>query len=147
METKIKPQISVTPSSAEEDTMLESTETENLPMLPPANETNNQWQQIGTKVSTFLEQLPKYLGSFFNEYKQLLVNVALIFAAVITLRVVLAIVDTLNRIPLIAPTFELIGVSYVTWLTFRYLLKAETRQELAARIQALKEQIVGGQAS
>lgn len=147
METKIKPQISVTPSSAEEDTMLESTETENLSMLPPANETNNQWQQIGTKVSTFLEQLPKYLGSFFNEYKQLLVSVALIFAAIITLRVLLAIVDTLNHIPLIAPTFELIGVSYVTWLTFRYLLKAETRQELAARIQALKEQIVGEQAS
>lgn len=147
METKMNPQKSVTPSSPEDNVMLDSAETEALPMLPPADETYNQWQQIGTKISTFLAQFPKYFGRFFNEYRQLIVSVALIFAAIITLRVLLAIVNTLNNIPLLAPTFELIGMGYVIWLTFRYLLKAETRQELAVQIRALREQIVGEKAA
>ena len=146
METKVKAQQYIAPSSPDQETMQESAETE-LPMLPPATETYNQWQQVGAKVSAFLEQLPQSLGRYFNEYKLPIVSVALTIAAIVTLRVVLAIVDALNDIPLLAPTFKLIGVGYVTCFTFRYLLKTETRQELAAQIQVLKEQLVGGKAS
>ncbi|MBW4685150.1 MAG: CAAD domain-containing protein [Komarekiella atlantica HA4396-MV6] len=122
---------------------LEGVETTNLPKLPPAPEPESQWQNFGKQIAQFLEQLPDYLSKFFNEYSQSLITVALIFAAIVTLKVVLAVLDAMSDIPLLSPTFELIGIGYATWFTFRYLLKASTRQELATEIQLLKEQIVG----
>lgn len=143
METKVKPQKYVAPSSPDGSEVLESSNPENLPMLPPANTIYDQWRQIGAETSTFLAQLPKYIAGFFQASKLPIISVALILTAIVALRVVLAVVDALNDIPLLAPTFELIGISYITWLIFRYLLKAETRQELADKIQRLKDQTVG----
>lgn len=122
---------------------LEGAETTNLPKLPPAPEPEPQWQQVSRQIAQFLEQLPEYLGRFFNEYKQPLITVALILAAIVTVKVVLAVLDAINDIPLLSPTFELIGIGYATWFTSRYLIKASTRQELATEIQGLKEQLVG----
>ncbi|MBH8577309.1 CAAD domain-containing protein [Nostocaceae cyanobacterium CENA369] len=122
---------------------LESADNQNLPKLPPAKEPETQWQRISRIISDFLEQLPEYLGNFFETNKQSLITVALIFTAIVTVRVVLALLDVINDIPLFSPIFELIGISYTTWFVFRYLLKSSTRQELAAEIQLLKQQITG----
>jgi hypothetical protein len=122
---------------------LESADNQNLPKLPPAKEPEAQWQRISRIISDFLEQLPEYLGNFFETNKQSLITVALIFTAIVTVRVVLALLDVINDIPLFSPIFELIGISYTTWFVFRYLLKSSTRQELAGEIQLLKQQITG----
>ncbi|MEH2392024.1 MAG: CAAD domain-containing protein [Nostoc sp.] len=122
---------------------LEGVDTANLPKLPPAVEPESQLQQISRQVSEFLEQLPEYLNSFFQDYKQPLITVALILAAIVTAKIVLAVLDAINGTPLLSPLFELIGISYATWFIFRYLLKASTRQELADEIQSLKSQFVG----
>ena len=50
----------------------------------------------------------------------------------------------MNDIPLVSPTFELIGIGYSVWFVYRYLLKASTRQELTHEISTLKTQVVGG---
>jgi hypothetical protein len=121
---------------------LEGGETANLPKLPPANETEPQWQRIGRQVAEFLATLPDFLGNLFQKYKQALLTLVLIFSAIITVKVALAILDAINDIPLLAPTFELIGIGYSIWFTFRYLLKATTRQELSEKLQFFKKQIV-----
>ncbi len=113
--------------------------------LPPAAQSDQQWRQIGTQISGFLAQLPDYLGRLFNQYKQPLTSVALIVAAMITVKVVLAVLDALNDIPLLAPSFDLIGIGYSVWFVNRYLLKASNRQELSQEIQRLKQQVVGSQ--
>ncbi|MEH1781636.1 CAAD domain-containing protein [Nostoc sp.] len=122
---------------------LEGTDTANLPKLPPASEPESQWQQISRQTTQFLEQLPQYLSSFFQDYKQPLITAALILAAIVTAKVVLALLDAINDIPLLSPLFELVGIGYATWFIFRYLLKASTRQELSAEIQFLKNEFVG----
>ncbi|WP_193194111.1 CAAD domain-containing protein [Nostoc sp. MG11] len=122
---------------------LEGAETTNLPKLPPAPEPESQWQQVSKQIAQFLEQLPDYLSRFFNKYSQSLITVALILTAIVTVKVVLAVLDAINDIPLLSPTFELIGIGYATWFSSRYLIRASTRQELAKEIQILKEQIVG----
>jgi hypothetical protein len=66
-------------------------------------------------------------------------------AAIISLKIVLAVLDVMDDIPLLLPSFELIGIAYATWATFRYLLKASTRQELITKIRLLKEQFLGNQ--
>jgi len=40
-----------------------------------------------------LAQLPDYLGRFFNDYKRPVTSIALIVAAIITVKVVLAVLD------------------------------------------------------
>ena len=114
-----------------------------LTELSTAAKSDQQWQRLGTQISTFLAQLPNYFGGLFNEYKQPIITLALIVVAFISLRVVLAVIDALNSIPLLVPTFELIGIGYSFWFVNRYLLKAPNRQELSQELQALKEQVVG----
>lgn len=95
------------------------------------------WWQTGTQVPVWLAELPDYLGKLFNQYNQAIISLALILAGIITLRVVLAVMDALNNIPLLEPTFKLVGVGYCVWFINRYLLRAETRQELFQEIQGV----------
>jgi len=141
METRQQPLESINPSSSEATLALEGTNTTNLPKLPPASE--SEWQRISRQFFEFFGQLPEYLSSFFKDYSQALITLSLIFAAIVTVKVVLAVLSAINDIPLLAPFFELIGIAYATWFTFRYLIKASNRQELAQQIQLLKNEFVG----
>ncbi|MEA5580328.1 CAAD domain-containing protein [Nodularia harveyana UHCC-0300] len=106
-------------------------------------QSQEQWQKYGEQISAFLATLPDYLGGFFNQYQQPLVSVGLIVGAIVSVKVLLAVLDSLNDIPLVAPTFELIGIGYSAWFVYRYLLKASTRKELTSEITTLKSQVVG----
>jgi len=55
-----------------------------------------------------LAQLPDYLVGFYIENSSQLLALLSIVAALDRLRVVLTVLITLNDIPLLAPTFELI---------------------------------------
>ncbi|PSB13672.1 hypothetical protein C7B69_19935 [filamentous cyanobacterium Phorm 46] len=103
----------------------------------------NQAQQIKEQVISILSELPAYIGAFYQQYKSPLTVVGLILASIISLKVLLGIVDELNDIPLLAPTFELIGIGYTAWFVYRYLLRSSNRQQLGQEIQALKEQVFG----
>lgn len=104
-------------------------------LSPPPQIREKWWWHQGTQVSVWLAGLPENLGEVFNQYKQATISVALILAVAIALRVILAVMDALNDIPLLSPTFELIGISYYVWFVNRYLLRASTRQELFLEIQ------------
>ena len=105
-----------------------------LAKLAPGSQPN-EWQRLGKQFAVWLGQLPDLLGQSFNESKQSFITVALIIAALVTLRVVLTILVAVNGIPLLEPTFELVGIGYSVWFINRYLLRAETRQELFQEIQ------------
>lgn len=103
----------------------------------------SQTQQLKEQVISILSELPAYIGAFYQQYKSPLTVVALILTSIISLKVLLGIVDELNDIPLLAPTFELIGIGYTAWFVYRYLLRSSNRQQLGQEIQALKEQVFG----
>ncbi len=123
-----------------------NTQAGTITKLQPPVQSQEQWLKYGEQVSGFLGTLPEYVGSFFNKYKQPLVTVGLVVTAIVTVKVLLAILDALNDVPLVAPTFELIGIGYSVWFVYRYLLKASTRQELTSEITTLKSQVVGKEA-
>lgn len=106
-------------------------------------ETPNQAQQIKDQVISILSELPAYIGAFYEQYKSPLTVVGLILVSIISLKVLLGIVNELNDIPLLAPTFELIGIGYTVWFVYRYLLRSSNRQQLGQEIEAIKEQIFG----
>ncbi|MBD2006636.1 CAAD domain-containing protein [Trichocoleus sp. FACHB-40] len=114
-----------------------------LAALPPASESSEKWRQIGEQISGFFAELPEYLGEFFSEYQRPLTTLGLILASVITVKVTLAVLDAINDIPLLAPTFELVGIGYSAWFVYRYLLRASNRQELSEEFKTLKGQVIG----
>lgn len=102
-----------------------------------------QFQQVKDQVLTIVSELPDFVSNFFAEYQKPLINVGLVVGGAIGIKLLLAVLDALNDIPLLAPTFELIGIGYTAWFVYRYLLQESTRQELLAEIESFKEQIVG----
>ena len=119
-----------------------------LSKLPPAgqtsgSQTSEQWKEISDKISALLADLPDYVSDFFKEYKRPLVTVGLFVGAIIAVKLTLAVLSAINDIPLLAPTFELIGFGYSAWFIYRYLLRASNRHELSEDFNSLKEQVLG----
>lgn len=131
-----KQQVGVTP-----------TEAGSLAKVPNSEETSDQFQDIKNQVLEILSELPAIITGFFGQYQKPIVTLGLILALIITLKVMLAVVESLNDIPLLAPTFELIGIIYSGWFVYRYLLRASNRQELSAELQAWKDQLLGDKSS
>ncbi|MEH2311677.1 MAG: CAAD domain-containing protein [Nostoc sp.] len=142
------PEQEFTESTSKEGTVTDiNSQTGTITKLQPPAQSQDEWLKYGEQISSFLATLPEYLGSFFNQYKQPLVTVGLIVGSIVGVKVLLAILDALNDIPLVAPTFELIGIGYSAWFVYRYLLKASTRKELTSEITTLKSQVVGKEIS
>ena len=108
--------------------------------ISPTTQSIAKGKWIVTQIFDFIAGLPNYVGSLFNQSKQLITSVALIIATAIALKVVLAIMDALDDIPVVAPTLELIGVGYSVWFVSRYLLKSSNRQELAQKVDGVLKQ-------
>ena len=83
------------------------------------------------------------MSEFFKQYRRPIVTIGLIIAAIIAVKLVLALLDAINDFPLLSPTFELIGLIYSGWFLYRYLLKASNRQELLSDITAIRDQVLG----
>ncbi|MFN6465099.1 MAG: CAAD domain-containing protein [Nostoc sp. DedVER02] len=147
MNTKLQQDPYVDTASPNQIEALKTSESGNLAMLPPASENKEQWQKVGSQISIFLAKIPEYIGSFYQEYKLLIISFALLVITVTALRIFLAVLKAINDIPLVSPFLELIGLGYTIWFTFRYLLKDSTRQELAAEIRSLKKQFLGREES
>jgi hypothetical protein len=102
-----------------------------------------QWLLIGYRISAFVDELPSYFTYFFDAYKQPLVIIGLILLTLVIVKLMLALLDALNGIPLLAPLLELIGLAYTTWFVYRYLISTDSRQELFEEIKRLKEYVLG----
>ena len=114
-----------------------------LPALAAADETSDQLKGIVARINQILASLPEYMTSFLSEYRKPLITLGLIFGSVVSVKLTLALLDAVNDIPLLAPSFELIGLGYSAWFVYRYLLKAANREELAKDFTQLKDQVVG----
>jgi hypothetical protein len=143
METQQQQSESVNSVSPQGMLSLEGGESGSLPKLPPAKAPDSQWQRIIRQIVDILDQLPDYLGSFFAKNQQAILTVVLILSAFVTVKVAIAILDAVNGVPLLAPIFEIIGIFYAIWFAFRYLIKAEARQELSHKVNSFKQQLLG----
>ncbi len=115
----------------------------NQPEPSSVDISKDKWQRIGRQTFEFLENLPNYISNFLHKYKSATYSIILILLAVITVKLLLTILDAVDDIPILASTFELIGLGYAIWFIFRYLLKTETRQELVNLIESWKIEVLG----
>ncbi|TAE57108.1 MAG: hypothetical protein EAZ76_16435 [Nostocales cyanobacterium] len=133
-----------TPTVTPEDNLsLIGEKTDKLSNFSTSHKSNTQWQHTLKQVVDILDKLPNYLGGFIDNNKQAILSVVFILSALITVKILVAVLDAVNGIPLLAPIFEIIGLFYAGWFTIRYLLKSETRSELLQKISAFKQQLLG----
>ncbi|MCT7948619.1 CAAD domain-containing protein [Ancylothrix sp. C2] len=111
---------------------------------PTTGQVQEEAQQVGQAFVSILSDLPDYIGGFFNQYQKLLKTLGLIVLALLSLRLLQATLDVFNSLPLLGGLFEVVGIGYSAWFVYRYLLTSSSRQELAAQIKSVKEQVAGG---
>lgn len=111
-----------------------------------ATSTQSLGEQVllfGYRASKLVDELPRSFTYFFEAYKQLFVTVVLMVVALIAFKLLLTVLGAINDLPLLAPTFRLIGLVYSTWFTYRYVIGAANRQELGETFQSMKEYVLG----
>ncbi len=113
------------------------------PSTPKSSPTDGAVQEYLSIGTSFLTQIFDILKKVIDTNQKLLVNLLLIFLGIIAVKVTLAIISAINDIPLLAPTFELVGLGYIGWFVYRYLLTNSSRQELGQEFEALKNQVMG----
>jgi hypothetical protein len=101
------------------------------------------WERDRAQIEDFFNEPGKYIRAFWQEYKPIIYVLGAIFAALVALKVVLGLVGFVTGLPLIGGLLELVGIGYSVWFTNRYLLKAETRQELFQKVDELKQDVIG----
>ena len=131
------------PTSVAETPAINMTDAGTLATVSSSDPMNEQWRQVADKTLEVLSDLPEYFGSFFSEYRKPIVAIGLIFGSIVSVKLTLALLGAINDIPLLQPTFELIGLGYSAWFIYRYLLKASNRQELGQEFNKVKDQVVG----
>jgi hypothetical protein len=95
------------------------------------------------QAADILAELPTYLGQIYQGNKSAVITLGLFFGIIVGIKLTLAILSAINEIPLLAPTFELVGIGYTSWFVYRYLLQASTRKELTDEIDSFKAEILG----
>ncbi|XP_042042757.1 protein CURVATURE THYLAKOID 1D, chloroplastic-like [Salvia splendens] len=61
----------------------------------------------------------------------------------VALWLVAAIVSAIDSIPVLPKALELVGLGYTLWFSSRYLVLKKNRDELFARVEELKQQVLG----
>ncbi|WP_319422879.1 CAAD domain-containing protein [Pleurocapsa sp. FMAR1] len=140
MESNTTPEVTTDPQTATVDLRSETPGKITATKTPPADGQVQEYLNVGSK---FLSRIFEYIKEFVDNNQKSLVNLLLIFLGIIAVKVTLAVIAAVNDIPLLAPTFELVGLSYSGWFVYRYLLTKSSRQELVQEFESLKTQVVG----
>lgn len=134
-------------SKVQEQTTPKTLSTETPGTLTKSTTTDEPaWQESFDYVMEILAKIPEYIGEFFSEYKQPLTILGLSLLAIITVKIIVAVLGAVDDIPLLAPLLEMVGLGYSAWFVWRYLWKESTRKELLAEFDAIKNQVFGDNA-
>lgn len=109
-----------------------------------ADRANAAASRVGQQATQILQNLPTYANRFYNQYRSLIWAIGFLFLALLSLRLLAALIGTINSIPLMESLLELVGLGYVIWFSYRYLLTVETRRELSQKLNRLKGRVLGG---
>ncbi len=101
------------------------------------------WERDRAQIEDFFNQPMKYVSAFWQEYKPIVYVLGAIVLALFALKIVLSVIGFFTSLPLIGGLLELVGIAYTVWFVNRYLLKAETRQELSHQVEGMKQDVIG----
>lgn len=133
--------------------MTTQIDTQSTSAIEPASQTIDQqmiearrlaaWERDRAQIDDFFSHPMKYISAFWQEYKPIVYVLGAVLVALFSLKVLLGVIGFVTGLPLIGGLLELVGIGYSVWFVNRYLLKAETRQELSVRVEEIKQDVIG----
>ncbi|XVE83074.1 hypothetical protein DITRI_Ditri16bG0057800 [Diplodiscus trichospermus] len=106
--------------------------------LPPEEPKEESAANEESQIFEFLEKLNIKLDSE-DAYSTILYG----SGALLALWLASALVGAIDSIPLFPKLMEVVGLGYTLWFSSRYLLFKKNREELAVKIEELKQQVLG----
>lgn len=95
------------------------------------------------KATNFFANLTQYTVTFFRENRRLLGTLGWILLAFLGIKVLFASLDSIDDVPLMSSFLKLIGLISVVQFVWRYLVRANDRQELTQKIAHAKAELLG----
>lgn len=135
METELK--------NAEATVAASLEEAGTLATLSSEDDSTAEIKAMLNKGVEVISNLDTILGNFLTEYRQLIISLGLVFGAIVSVKLTLALLSALNEIPLVEPLLELVGLGYSAWFVTRFMLKSEKRQEFYAKFNSTKNEVLG----
>ncbi len=126
---------------ATQDTIIQETATTDA--ADAADAAEEAWASFQVKANAFLAKVTQFTGTFFQQNKQLLSILGWTLLTLLGIRVVFAALDAIDDVPLVTPVLKLIGLATVAWFIWRYLLRANNRQEFAQMFNNAKAELFG----
>lgn len=110
----------------------------------PEVEVDN-WQSMQSKTANFFADFPEYIVTFFRNNRQIVSALGWVLLSVLGIKVLLAVLGTINDLPIIGFALKLIGLLSVVQFTRRYLMRAADREKLSEKIGQVKSELLGSQ--
>ncbi|XGV94472.1 MAG: CAAD domain-containing protein [Leptolyngbya sp. BL-A-14] len=101
------------------------------------------WAEFQANANASFQRAIQATSKFFRENRQLLSTLGWVLLTLLGIRVVFAALDAIDDLPLVTPILKLIGLTTVGWFIWRYLLRANNRQELAQMFNRTKADLFG----
>ena len=152
-ETKISTSEATSPTTTGAETKVQKVatqiETSILDDQKPVNTVINktidieQPNQSKEQLSNIFFDFPDYISQLYQKYQSQLQVFILLVLAILILILITDFIKALKEIPILSMSFELIGIIYVFWFVYYYLLRQFNRQELLDKIDNIIVEIVG----
>ncbi|MEO1208799.1 MAG: valine--tRNA ligase [Cyanobacteria bacterium J06638_20] len=102
---------------------------------PEGSEASSSTQQA--VMGSMMKILDGLRPSRLAKYRRPVVSLGLIFLTVLSVKLTISVVNTIHRLVILTPFLQLIGVTYFLWFSARFLVFAEGRDELSAKIETV----------
>lgn len=101
------------------------------------------WKSVQVKATAFFAEATQSTVTFFRENRRLLSTLGWTFLFFLGTRMLFAALDAIDDLPLVTPLLKLIGLATVAWFVWRYLMRANNRQELTQTLDRVKRELFG----
>jgi CAAD domains of cyanobacterial aminoacyl-tRNA synthetase len=100
-------------------------------------------ETIQTKAPEVFNQLTSAVPAFFQQNRQLLTNIGLIFLAFVVIKLAFAGINAIDDLPLVTPLLKIVGLVYVAKFIWNYLIRKQDREKLVEKFNTTKAEVLG----
>jgi uncharacterized membrane protein len=132
---------SLTDDAVVQDVLVELTTPTSTEFIEQQNKL--AWERDRARINDFFHDPSKYIRSYWQRYKPLIITGAILVVGFITLDFLFSVLSFITGIPLIGSLLTLIGLGYSIAFAKENLFDADKRQQLFQKIEQSKQSVIG----
>ena len=101
------------------------------------------FETIQAEAPGVFDEVTSAVPTFFNQNRQLLTNIGLIFLAFVVTKLAFAGINAIDDFPLVTPLLKIVGLYYVVKFIWNYLIREQDREKLVEKFNKTKAEVLG----